>query len=214
LNGATVIGMPAILGMYNTGNIISHLESLLEVKVFEIPTIPPSLPGIRMKEAFETQISQKGVRLFHQKRVLHVRQNEEKRFVLEVGDMSTGKVDHIIESDGIILASGRFLGMGLHAGRKKITEAIFDLPVTQPDERSKWHQKDFFDVNGHQINQAGIEIDAFFRPLDKSGQPAFENLFAAGSILAHQDWMRQKCGAGLAISSAYAAVKAFGKAVK
>jgi len=50
--------------------------------------------------------------------------------------------------------------------------------------------------------------------LDDSGQPAFENLFAAGSILAHQDWMRQKCGAGLAIATAYSAVKAFGKNIK
>ncbi|MEJ2730435.1 MAG: hypothetical protein P8185_18365 [Deltaproteobacteria bacterium] len=38
------------------------------------------------------------------------------------------------------------------------------------------------------------------------GRPAFETLFAVGSILAHQDWMRMKCGAGLAIASAYAAV--------
>ena len=44
--------------------------------------------------------------------------------------------------------------------------------------------------------------------------PAFENLFAAGSILAHPDWMRQKCGAGLAIATAYGAVKAFGEKVK
>jgi glycerol-3-phosphate dehydrogenase subunit B len=32
-------------------------------------------------------------------------------------------------------------------------------------------------------------------------------LFAAGSILAHQDWMRMKCGSGLAIATAYAAVE-------
>jgi len=43
--------------------------------------------------------------------------------------------------------------------------------------------------------------------LDRHGQTAFENLFAAGSILAHQDWMRMKCGSGLAIATAYAAVR-------
>ena len=31
---------------------------------------------------------------------------------------------------------------------------------------------------------------------------------AAGSILAHQDWKRQKCGSGLAIATAYGAVQA------
>ena len=214
LNDAKAVGMPAILGIYNTGKVMSHLKDLLGTDVFEIPTIPPSLPGIRMKEAFETQITQKGVRLFSQKRVLNVRRETDGRFILDIGDRATGKTDHIIKSNGIILAGGRFLGMGLHADRKKIKETVFDLPVAQPDDRSKWHQKDFFDPHGHQINQAGIEIDAYFRPLDDSGQPAFENLFAAGSILAHQDWMRQKCGAGLAIATSYAAVKAFGKNIK
>jgi hypothetical protein len=28
------------------------------------------------------------------------------------------------------------------------------------------------------------------RPLDDGGYPAFGNLFAAGFILAHQDWTR------------------------
>lgn len=86
--------------------------------------------------------------------------------------------------------------------------------MSQPDDRTQWHQKDFFDPHGHQINQAGLEVNASFRPLDKSGQPAFDNLFAAGSILAHQEWMRQKCGAGLAIATAYAAVKSFEEKVK
>ena len=45
-------------------------------------------------------------------------------------------------------------------------------------------------------------------PSDEQGRCLYPNLFAAGSILAHQDWIRQKCGSGLAIASAYAAVRA------
>jgi len=70
---------------------------------------------------------------------------------------------------------------------------------------------DFLDLRGHPVNRAGLEIDNLFRPLDSSGGAAFERLFAAGSILAHQDWMRMKCGSGLAIGSAYAAVNAYVK---
>jgi len=54
----------------------------------------------------------------------------------------------------------------------------------------------------------GLETDEHLRPLDEGGNPAFKNLFAAGSILAHQDWMRRKCGSGLAIATAYAALEA------
>jgi glycerol-3-phosphate dehydrogenase subunit B len=118
-------------------------------------------------------------------------------------------VEHRIEADGVILASGRFLGMGLAAGRKKIRETLFDLPVHQPEDRSGWHRDNFFDPAGHGINRAGLETDEYFRPLNREKKPAFDRLFAAGSILAHQDWIRQKCGAGLSIATAYAAVRAF-----
>jgi len=59
------------------------------------------------------------------------------------------------------------------------------------------------------MNQAGLEIDAAFRPLDTNGRPAFPSLFAAGSILAHQDWKRTKSGVGIAVATAYGAVKSF-----
>ena len=34
-------------------------------------------------------------------------------------------------------------------------------------------------------------------------------LFAAGIILAHQDWSRMKCGSGMSVATAYGAIKAF-----
>ena len=47
------------------------------------------------------------------------------------------------------------------------------------------------------------------RPGVEQGSCVYEDLFSAGSILAHQDWMRMKCGAGLAIATAFKAVSAF-----
>jgi anaerobic glycerol-3-phosphate dehydrogenase len=51
--------------------------------------------------------------------------------------------------------------------------------------------------------------DAMLRPLDTMGRPAFEKLFTAGIILAHQNWTRMKCGSGLSVATAYGAVKVF-----
>lgn len=206
VNNALAVGMPAILGLYKINEIISDLEKRIGVPVFEIPTMPPSVPGLRLKAAFEKELPNKGVQLFLQKKVLNVHHGANGCFVLDIGNTTT---QHIVKTKGIILASGRFLGKGLHAGRKGIRETIFDLPVYQPGERKNWHREDFLDPRGHPINRAGLEIDSLFRPIDSSGRPAFQTLFAAGSILAHQDWMRMKCGAGLAISSAYASVNAF-----
>ena len=202
---ARMVGFPALFGINDSVEIYRDLQDLIGVPIFEIPTMPPSITGLRIKETFETQLPKKGVRLLLQKKVLKVHRNK-GGFVLDIGGSDT---EYTVKAKGIILASGRFLGRGLHADRKQIRESIFDLPVHQVGERTKWHRHNFLDPKGHLINMAGLEIDDSFRPLGASGQPAFKSLFAAGSILAHQDWMRMKCGSGLAIATAYGAVNAF-----
>ncbi len=201
-----IIGLPAILGLYRTHEVISHLEELIGVPLFEIPTIPPSVPGLRLKEVFERGLRPKGVQYFSLKRALEVRQAASGQFEIHIG---RNDVEHIVHSRAIILASGRFIGGGLHADRRRIRETIFNLPVHQPASRADWHRRNFLDSRGHLINQVGLEIDDAFRPLNHSRQPAFETLFAAGSILAHNDWKRMKCGAGLAIATAFGAVNSF-----
>jgi glycerol-3-phosphate dehydrogenase subunit B len=203
---STIIGLPAILGLYRTREVISQLEASIGVPVFEIPTMPPSIPGLRLKEAFERGLRLKGVQYFSLKRVLKVAYPVGGNFEIHIG---RNDVEQIVDSRGVILASGRFIGGGLRADRKRIRESIFGLPVYQPDGRAAWHRRYFLDSRGHLINQAGVEIDDTFRPLGDSGGPAFEMLFAAGSILAHNDWKRMKCGAGVAISTAFGAVQSF-----
>lgn len=200
------VGMPAIFGMSRTDEVVSDLTNGFGVPVFEIPTLPPSVSGVRLKEAFEQRIPDKGVRLLPQGQVLKVHHGTDGFFALGIGQET---IDRTLKARGVILASGRFLGKGLHANREHIRETIFDLPVTQPPDRTQWHRKNFLDPRGHPINRAGLEIDDSFRPLDSSGRPAFKWLFAAGSILAHQDWMRMKCGSGLALSTGFAAVQSF-----
>jgi glycerol-3-phosphate dehydrogenase subunit B len=206
INDAKIVGFPAILGIYRTHEVLSDFEDLLGMPIFEIPTIPPSVPGIRLRETFEKGLRAKGVEYFSQNRVLDVRAVDDRHFELDIGRKA---VDDCIQARGIILASGRFIGGGLYADRQRVKETIFDLPVHQPDTRAEWHRRNMLDANGHPVNRAGLEIDDAFRPLNRSRRPAFRTLFAAGSILAHNDWKRLKCGAGLAIATAFGAVKSF-----
>jgi glycerol-3-phosphate dehydrogenase subunit B len=207
---AQAVGMPAILGLYKSQEVAADLTQLIGVPVFEMPTMPPSIPGLRLKEAFERGLREKRPYYFSQKKVFEAKQQADEEFKVGAGSAAAGQT---ILSKGVILATGRFIGGGLSAGRKHIRETVFNLPVTQPETRDSWHREDFLDRQGHLINRAGLETDDHFRPLDKNGRPVFKNLFAAGSILAHQDWKRMKCGVGLAVATAFGAVKGFVEAI-
>jgi len=205
LEDAGVVGLPAVLGISLTTMVCSDLAQRLGVPVFEIPTMLPAVAGLRLREAFETRLPRLGVRPFYQHRVCRVSRQPDGHWHLAVdGDGA----ERIIRAAAVILASGRFLGRGLHADRDAIRETIFDLPVKQPGERAAWHDKRLFAPCGHPINRAGLAVDDRLRPVNARGETIHANLFAAGSILADQDWVRQKCGSGLAIATAYGAVQA------
>ena len=206
IGNAKAVGLPALLGMSKTASIIAQLERELEVDVFEIPTIPPSVAGSRIRAAFEKGMPQLKIHAFYRKQVLGFQRLPDGNFLFDLGHTEK---ETQVQAKAAILATGRFFGKGLHADRKQIRETVFDLPVFQPENRSQWHNPDFFDPAGHAISQAGLETDDKFRPLGTDGKPVYENLFAAGSILAHQDWPRMKCGSGLAIATAYKAVRIF-----
>jgi len=203
LGGAEAVGLPAILGIHEPDKVHAELERLVGVPLFEIPTMPPSVPGIRLREMFEQAFPARGLTLVPQQKV--------ERLELSGGGATLYLKDNygdvVIETQTTVLATGRFLSGGLKADRHGVRETLLDIPVSQPASRMEWYRKDYLDRRGHPINRSGIEVDARFRPLGNDQEPVNERLFAAGVLLAHQDWIRQRCGAGVAIASAYKAVE-------
>jgi len=205
LGTAAVVGLPAVLGVSGSAEVQRDLEARLGVPVFEIPTMPPGVTGLRLKEAFEVGLKALGVTLCLDSRVTRAEADPGGGFRLLAGPLREAEEE--IAARAVILATGRFMGGGLQADRRRVSEPLFQLPVSQPACRDDWHREDFLDRRGHAINRAGVEVDAAFRPVDAAGRVVHPRLHAAGSILAHQDWMRMKCGSGLAIATAWAAVE-------
>ena len=205
LADARAVGLPAVVGLNRAGLHFDLIQERLGVPLFEIPTLLPSVPGRRLRDAFTRHLPRLGIRTWYQHTVANVETCPDGALRFRIGSATGG---FWVRSRAAILATGRFLGRGLRAERTAIRENLFDLPVHQPDKREQWHHKDLLHPQGHAINRAGLSVDARFRPMDRGGMPRHPRLFAAGSILAHQDWVRQKCGSGLAITSAYAAVAA------
>lgn len=204
LDGIEYVGFPAVLGLNSPLSVVEHLESLTGRKIFEIPTMPPSIAGPRLRAVFDRGLPANGVRTLSQKTVGDAQVTDDGLLQFSVGKGASGET---VTAKAAVLTTGRFFGKGLKAGRYSVTESVFDLPVVQPESREQWHSDHFFATAGHAVNTAGVEVDARLRPLDASGNPFHGNVYAAGAILAHHDWMRMKCGAGLAIATAYKAVR-------
>ena len=201
---ATHIGLPAILGVHGADAVRAALEEALGATLFEIPTIPPGVPGIRLRESFERYLPARGVMLEPNLKVARVDIETDGLTLGLDGPMETLEV----RTQNVLLATGRFLSGGLGSDRDRVFETLIGLPLSQPDSRDGWFRDDYLDPEGHALNRAGVPVDESFRPVGPDGAPVDTRLFAAGSILAGQDWVRSRSGAGLAIATAWGAVNA------
>lgn len=207
VGNAEVVGMPAIFGVHGPDRVMEELQGLIGLPLFEIPTMPPSVPGIRLREMVEQLFPQKGINFIPQQKILSVEFKDDGA-CLKLKD-NYGEIEFF--SRAVILATGRFISGGLEARMDSIIEPLLNIPVCQPESREDWYQHSYMDRAGHAIHRTGIEVDTLYRPVDHYGGPIHDNLFAAGIILAHQDWIRGRCGAGVAIATAYKAVESAAK---
>lgn len=204
LHGETRIGLPALLGVREPWVVKRRLEEIIGVEVFEIPVLPPSIPGIRIFNRFKEWLIQKGVTFllghFISDAILKGKRCEGVHIL-------NPPVSNFYSADRYILATGRFSGGGLAADEEKIFEPIFNLPVAQPKSREEWFRKSFFDGLSHPVHQAGILTDPSFRAVNEGGEVLLENVWIAGSILADHHSIDEKSREGIEIVTGYMAAK-------
>jgi len=193
------IAVPAVLGLESAASILRKIEYRLERPIFEIPTIPPSMPGRRLFNGLKDHFRRKGGMIYWGWPVVGV---EKAGKQIEAVMAETQGRPNSLNAKAFILATGSFVGGGLHATRETIIEKVFHLPVFVPGKREDWFDNDYFSVK-HSIGQAGIEVDSSFRP---TGCP-WDNIFVCGAILARTEALKNGCGHGFAIATGQAAAK-------
>jgi glycerol-3-phosphate dehydrogenase subunit B len=204
LQDETRVGLPALLGMHDPLQVKEDLEEIIGAKVFEIPILPPSIPGMRIFNRFKEWLIQRGVTFLLGNSVSKATLKGKRCEWIEV---LHPPVTTSYSADRCILATGRFIGGGLKGNHEKVFEPIFNLPVSQPPSREDWFRNSFFSRLPHPIHDAGILTDASFQPVDGSGDIILENVWAAGSILAHHYCIDEKSREGIEIATGYAAAK-------
>ncbi len=193
-----LLGFPALLGIKDPTGVKKDLEKRIGVSVFEIPLLPPSIPGMRIFNRLKERLIQRGVPFLLGHSVRRVILKGKRCVEVEV---SHPPLTVTYSADRFILATGRFIGGGLQANRSEISEPLLHLPIHHPEPRERWFEKTFFDE--HPIHRMGVVTDSFLRPINEKGEPIFENVWVAGTILAHQNWILEKSREGMEIVTGY-----------
>lgn len=195
------IGFPAVLGMQQATAVKQDLQSALGCPIFEIPTLPPSVAGMRLHHILVDAIERHGGRVFDGMEAVKI-EHENGRVTAVHTEAAARTRAHRFQQ--YVLATGGILGGGIEANYEgQVREILFDLPLTAPQSRLHWFKQEFLDKEGHPIYKTGVTVNQEFRPLNGDGQPVYENLFAAGTTLAHCEVIRERSAEGVAVTTGF-----------
>jgi glycerol-3-phosphate dehydrogenase len=201
LGQAGRIGFPAVLGIQNPIYIIQQLQSSLGLPVFEIPGLPPSIPGIRLHNLLVSVIEQNHGNV--QTGMLVSKASSEDKVIQTIWSEASSRMKPY-NSQKYVLATGGILGGGITAdinGYAK--ETVFGLPVKQLDQFSQRYQNQFISNEGHPINRVGVCIDPTFRPINNMNEIIYQNLYAVGGMLGNCDPVLERSLEGISLATGY-----------
>ncbi len=221
LNGAATqesrrVGMPAVLGLNDYPHAWRHLQDLIGVPVFEIPTLPPSVPGMRLYNIFKDALARAGVQLLLNMPVGRGLW-EPSRSEVEGARLSavTGAAvqvagsavrERVYRARATVLATGGLYGGGItsdHHG--ELRETVFGLPLTGTRAMSDWFGDRFLPAR-HAIHDVGVTANQRMQPTGDDGQVLYENLRVAGRLLSGYNAPYEGSTEGVWIATAYRAV--------
>jgi glycerol-3-phosphate dehydrogenase len=211
-------GFPAVLGLDGAAQVHAEAQDLLGAPVFEIPTPPPSVAGLRVFRLLKARILRAGGRVTFGGRVAGTGAGGPGASAGGPGaSAGAGRIGAVsIESAGhptalrarwFVLATGGFASGGFELDSSgSVTERVFGLPLSGvPADRGARFSAAAF--GPHPIARAGIATDAGLRPVDTAGRRLYENLLVAGAALAGADPVPERSGDGIALATGHRAAE-------
>ena len=185
--------LPAIMGL-NRNDSLEILKSKIDKPIYLLPTLPPSIPGIKAQQALQHRFRSLGGEYFLGDTVLAAEMDEGR--VKQIFTANHGNIP--FRADNFVLATGSFFSRGLIATPDSVREPVFGLDTAYVADRREWYSLRFFDRHNYQ--SFGVRTDKSLHAI-KNGN-AIENLYCAGAGLAGFNPVHDGCGAGVSILSA------------
>ena len=196
------VALPAVLGIADPHGVWHDLQERLGRPVSEVPTLPPSVPGMRVFATLRERLRRAGGRL--------VLNN-----VVTGADRTAGRITAVRSrvglrdvrygADWVVVATGGFASGGVELdSRWAARETALGLPVAGvPAVGADRFRPGYFDE--HPMGRAGVAVDADQRPVDAAGERVLDNVLVAGATLAGAEPWREKSGDGLSLATGYRA---------
>lgn len=198
--GAEAIFLPACFGL-DDQSFFNQLQQAVEATIFELPTLPPSLLGIRQHKQLRHRFERLGGLMLNGDRALKA-------------DIENGKVqriytqlhqDNAISAEHFVLATGSYFSNGLKADFDRIFEPVFQADIVgckdfNETDRLSWTANRFSSPQPYQ--SAGVAINEKCQ-VRKDGQ-FMANLYATGNVIGGFNSLELGCGSGVAVVTALA----------
>jgi glycerol-3-phosphate dehydrogenase subunit B len=196
------VALPAVLGLADPHGVWSDLQARLGRPVFEVPTLPPSVPGMRVFATLRERLRRAGGRM--------VLNN-----VVTGADRTAGRISAVRSNvglrevrygaDWVVVATGGFASGGVELdSRWAGHETALGLPVAGvPPVGADRFRPGYFDE--HPMGRAGVAVDADQRPVDAAGERVLDNVLVVGATLAGAEPWREKSGDGISLATGFRA---------
>jgi glycerol-3-phosphate dehydrogenase subunit B len=188
------VALPAVLGSKDPHGAWSELQERLGRPVFEIPTLPPSVPGMRLFEVLRAALRAAGGRFVLGSEVVGA--DRENGRVVAVRAHASGR-DVRYFAPSFVLASGGFASGAIEVDSHWVTrEAVLDLPLRGvPGPGEPRFTGTYLDEQP--MARVGVAVDAQLRA------EGAENVLVAGAALPGAVPWRELSGEGIAVASGH-----------
>jgi glycerol-3-phosphate dehydrogenase subunit B len=202
--GTGVALFPAVLGLDRHETIVAAAASALGATVLEVPTLPPSVPGMRWTRRLESELADSGCLFRRGVRIVAADRD---------GDRIRAVVDENgrrIETAAVVLATGGVLMGGLDVDADgRIRETALGLDVAQANPLAAGSPTEVLAA----LHGAGIETDSSLRPC-RNGAASWCNVFVTGRGLAHWHPAEEISAEGVSIVTGWLAAQSAHEATR